>query len=204
MALRFLPLATKRELAALHPRAIYRQGTEDICICQAREHEFVPGSSLPAASQVAAHRPQMILDWHSSRSLFQSNQFSLSKTLLVGNWRRFTHLKCPLLTRLPTYYTIYDFSSQADLISHMNFLFLALFSMQHAQTNTNWYLAQFFLLLISNEIFPSTFYSCNVSRTLCFNALMSRLFNIVSGFCVSPITRNQVSGCNPIMLETWK
>lgn len=83
MALRFLPSAMKRGLAALHPTAVCRQETEDICRCQAREHELVPGSNLPVASRVVVHRPQTILDWHSSRSLFQSNQFSLSKTLFV-------------------------------------------------------------------------------------------------------------------------
>lgn len=98
----------KRGLAALHPIATCRRGTGDICRYRVREREFVPGSSLPAVFQVAARRPQMALDWHSSRSCFapRFNQFSLSKTLLDDVVEDDLHIQsghfyldCPLIMK---------------------------------------------------------------------------------------------------------
>lgn len=66
----FLPSATTPELAASHPRATCRRGTEGICRCRVRARGFVPGSSLPGELRVAARHLRTALDWHSSSIFF--------------------------------------------------------------------------------------------------------------------------------------
>jgi hypothetical protein len=49
-----------------------------------------------------------LIDTH--RALVQTLiNFRKNQPLVLVVWRRFTHLKWPLLPQLPTYYTIYDF-----------------------------------------------------------------------------------------------
>lgn len=106
---RFLPSAATPELAASRPRAACRRETAGICRCRARARGFVTGSSLPGALRVGARRLRTALDWHSSSSFFflSPNRYFSEISFFAS---KFTHLKW-LALQLPTYYTIFDYST---------------------------------------------------------------------------------------------
>lgn len=133
----FLPLAVTPVLAASHPTVIYRRETEGICRCRARERGCVRESSLRAASPVAARRPRIAFDWHSScyAKHFNKSDFNLRNINFhflprmiftrktVGNdalarwrnlhiWSAHLHLNCPLITQFMI------FHRWPNLISH--------------------------------------------------------------------------------------
>jgi hypothetical protein len=155
-----------------------------------------------------------LIDTH--RALVQTLiNFRKNQPLVLVVWRRFTHLKWPLLPQLPTYYTIYDFPMLFSSHGGFNFswkyeifLFLALRFYVPRTNKHSRALATIFYSRFSAICFNVPFTHSRVFRCFMHSKSIIRLLFTEKSLLVFSFSTNNfeidVFGANPIMYFNLK